>query len=115
MPAQRHSRTDFSGFLQRFAVRAGAESLDIDDRPAFEPRLALICAGKRDARFDALLESGGTRRVIAPERNAPDADAVHVDVAARREVVDHGSNRFFIFGADRKLVFGFALSRPVES
>ena len=114
MAAQRHARGDFGRFLEVRAVRAHAKRFDVDDRPAFERGLALVGAGQRDARLDALLESRGARRVIAAERNAPHADAVLVDVGARFEIVDHGADGLLILGTDGKIVFGFALSRPVE-
>src|SRR6185369_2699217 len=62
----------------------------------------------------AALERRGARRVIAPERYAPGAGAPWVDVAPRLQPVEHRLHRFLVLGADREIVFGFALSRTVE-
>src|SRR5207253_9734073 len=74
----------------------------------------LAGAGEGDAGADARLERGGARRVVAAERYAPDARARAVDVGARREEIEHGSHRLLVFRAEREVVLGLALPRPVE-
>src|SRR5690242_3675788 len=95
-------------------MRAHAERFDIDDRPSFERRFALVRTRQCDARLDAFFERGGTRRVITAERHTPDADTLRIDVGAPLEIIDHRADRFFILGADRKVVLGFTLTGTVE-
>src|SRR5207247_6497479 len=71
--------------------------------------------GEGHASPDALLEGGGARRVVAAERHAPDAGAGGVDVRARLEEIEHRGHRLLVFRAERKIVLGLALPRPVES
>ncbi len=79
--------------------------------PAFAP---VERAAERQAGLDALVEGGGARRVVAAEADARDGDARGVDVAPRLDEVDHRLDGDLVVAADREVVFGFALARPVE-
>ena len=62
-------------------------------RQAVEELAPVIRSGERDARFHALLERGGARRVVAAEGDAPEADARGVEVAARLRRSRHRLHR----------------------
>src|SRR5205814_4647268 len=111
---ERHAPRDLSGLLERRAPGAHAKGLDVDRWPAFEALRARVGAGERDAGLDAPLERRGARRVVAAERDAPDAGAPGIDVAARLQPVEHGLHRRFVLRADGEVVLGLALARAVE-
>src|ERR1051326_8606420 len=82
---ERHAQRHLAGLLEVRALRAHAEGLDVDRRPALEAVRAGVGSRERHAGLGAALERRAARRVIAPERYAPDAGAPWVDVAPRSE------------------------------
>src|SRR6266581_2778774 len=84
---------------------------------ARENRTATLPASSRLALFERTRKASTficARRVLAAERYAPDAGARLVDACARREIVEHRFHRLLVFRADREIVLGLALPRPVE-
>src|SRR5262245_12790552 len=111
---ERHAQRHLACFLERGALRAHAEGLDVDRRPALEAVRARVRSRKRDTGLGAAFERCGARRVIAAEGYAPDAGAFRVDVAPGLEPVEHRLDRLLVLGADGEVVFGLALARTVE-
>src|SRR6185369_6674284 len=111
---ERHAQRHLARLLERGALRAHAEGLDVDRRPALEAVRARIGTREGHASLDAAFERRGARRVIAAERYAPDPGALRVDVAPRLEPVEHRLHGLLVFGTDGEVVLGLALARAVE-
>src|SRR6266850_6811485 len=69
---------------------------------------------QRDAGLEALLVRRRPRRVIAAEAHAPDGNFSWIEILALLDPVDHRARRALIVAADRDLVLGLALPRPVD-
>src|SRR3954470_18235343 len=102
MSTQRHPRRDPARLLEVRAVRAHAESFNVDDRTSFERGFALVRARKCDTCLDTPVERRSSRRIVSAERHAPHPDTACIDVGARFEIIDYSSDRFFILGTDRE-------------
>ena len=111
---QRETQRDLAGLFQIRALRAHAKGLDVHFRTPREARGALVGAGERDTRPDAPVEGRRARSVVAPERDAPDADAARVEVRARPDEIDDGLHRLLVLGANGEVVLALPLPRAVE-
>ena len=95
-------------------MAAHAEGLARELRQAVPDLVPFERAGERDAGPDALLVRRGARRVVAAEAHAPDGDALRVEVVALLDPVAHRLRRALVVAADRDVVLGLALPRPVD-
>src|SRR5882762_5654359 len=69
---------------------------------------------ERDAGLEPLLVRRRPRRVIAAEAHAPDGNFSWIEILALLDPVDHRARRALVVAADRDLVLGLALPRPVD-
>src|SRR5215467_4482564 len=96
------------------AMAAHAERLAREEREILPDLLPLERAGDPDAGLDPLLVRGGARRVIAAQAHAPHRDSRGIQVGALLDPVARGLRRALVVAADRDVVLGLALSRPVD-
>ena len=111
---QRQRGRVLARLVQRLAMAAHAEGLARQFRQAVPGRAEIERPAERDAGLDALVESRRARRVIAAQAHAPHADARRVEIAPRRDVVDHRLDRHLIVAADGEIVLRLALAGAVE-
>src|SRR4051812_10659026 len=95
-------------------MRAHAEGLARQLRQSVPDLLPFVRPGERDARLDALLVGRRARRVVAAEAHAPDGDAPRIEIVAVLDPVAYRLRRALVVAADRNVVFGLALARPVD-
>src|SRR5205814_719072 len=71
-------------------------------------------ARERDAGLDALLVCCGAGSVVATQAHAPDGYFFGRQILSRRDPVADRLRRALVVAADRDLVLGFPLSRPID-
>ncbi len=101
-------------FVHRAQVASHAEGFARELRQGVENRAPIVRTRETNARTNALLVSGGARAVIAAEADTPEADARCIEIAAAGDPIDDRCRRDFVVAANRKAVFGFALTRTVD-
>src|SRR5258706_2611047 len=111
---QREGARVLARFVHRAQVASHAEGLARELRQGVENRAPVVRTRETNARTNALLVSGGARRVIAADADTTEADARCIEIAAAGGPIDDRCRRDFVVAANRKAVFGFALTRTVD-
>src|SRR5260221_5354937 len=101
-------------FVHRAQVASHAEGFARELRQGVENRAPIVRTRETNARTNALLVGHAACAVIAAEADTPKADARCIEIAAAGDPIDDRCRRDFVVAANRKAVFGFALTRTVD-